>query len=379
MWNCIRALDYLETLDFVDQNRFGVTGRSGGGAYSWWISALDERIKVAASVAGITDLTNHVVSGGTNGRYKHGTVEGHCDCMFQVNTYRWDYAQVAALVAPRPLLILNTDDDSIFPLDGVVRVYNQVRRIYELHDAKSKLGLVITPGGHQDTREIRLPAFNWFNQYLKDEKKPIKMFAHTFFEPEQLKVFSEIPSNQRNAQIQDSFTRLANDTNPVDAERILTDLKEKTFGGWPETLGDLDLEEVFDVGHNGVRFAGYDFNSQIGIRLRMYITHQMNLAQPKKLHLEIINNRDWIEYLKLGRTTWGRVWKEEMKLAGIDNNMPVTEEIQTALGWMHRSGRNSANQRIPDAQMLAGRIRSSNRLSASDCRPQVHRGTAYCR
>ena len=95
----------------------------------------------------------------------------------------------------------------------------------------------------------------------------------------------------------------------------------------------------------------------IGIRLRMYITHQMNLAQPKKLHLEVINNRDWIEYLKLGRTTWDRVWKEEMKLAGIDNNMPVTEEIKTALGWMHRAGRNSDNQRIPDAQMLAGRIR----------------------
>ena len=65
--NCIRALDYLETLDFVDQNRFGVTGRSGGGAYSWWISALDKRIKVAAPVAGITDLTNHVVSGGKHG------------------------------------------------------------------------------------------------------------------------------------------------------------------------------------------------------------------------------------------------------------------------------------------------------------------------
>ena len=26
-------------------------------------------------------------------------------------------------------------------------------------------------------------------------------------------------------------------------------------------------------------------------------------------------------------------------------------------GWMHRSSRNSASQRIPDAQMLAGRIR----------------------
>jgi dienelactone hydrolase len=94
-WNSIRALDYLATRPEVDPNRFGVTGRSGGGAYSWWLAALDDRIKVAAPVAGITDLQNHVVD---------GTVEGHCDCMFVVNTYRWDYPEVAALVAPRPLI-----------------------------------------------------------------------------------------------------------------------------------------------------------------------------------------------------------------------------------------------------------------------------------
>lgn len=40
-WNCIRALDYLETRKEVDASRFGVTGRSGGGVYSWWVSALD--------------------------------------------------------------------------------------------------------------------------------------------------------------------------------------------------------------------------------------------------------------------------------------------------------------------------------------------------
>ena len=91
-WNCIRALDYLSTRPEVDTNRFGATGRSGGGAYSWWIAALDERIKAVAPVAGITDLYNHVVD---------GVVEGHCDCMFTVNTHRWDYPQVAALVAPR--------------------------------------------------------------------------------------------------------------------------------------------------------------------------------------------------------------------------------------------------------------------------------------
>ena len=122
-WNCIRALDYLQSRPEVDPQRLGVTGRSGGGAYRWWIAAIDDRIQVAVPVAGITDLENHVVD---------GCVEGHCDCMYMVNTYRWDYPLVAALVAPRPLLISNTDRDGIFPLDGVVRTYEQVRRIYDI-------------------------------------------------------------------------------------------------------------------------------------------------------------------------------------------------------------------------------------------------------
>ena len=55
-WFGIRALDYLGTRPEVDTNRFGITGHSGGGAYSWTVGALDERIKAAAPMAGLTDL-----------------------------------------------------------------------------------------------------------------------------------------------------------------------------------------------------------------------------------------------------------------------------------------------------------------------------------
>ncbi|MGV2341073.1 MAG UNVERIFIED_CONTAM: hypothetical protein LVR18_46155 [Planctomycetaceae bacterium] len=124
--------------------RLGVSGRSGGGAYSWWIAALDDRIRCAVpSVAGITSLRDHVVN---------GCVEGHCDCMYFVNTFRWDYAKLAALLAPRSLLISNTDKDPIFPLEGVVDIHRQVRHIYRLYDADNKLGLQITEGPHADRR-----------------------------------------------------------------------------------------------------------------------------------------------------------------------------------------------------------------------------------
>jgi len=59
--------------------------------------------------------------------------------MFCINTYRWDYPQVAALVAPRPLLICNSDKDTIFPLDGVARLHEKVRLIYDLYGATEKL------------------------------------------------------------------------------------------------------------------------------------------------------------------------------------------------------------------------------------------------
>nr|MBT5020111.1 prolyl oligopeptidase family serine peptidase [Planctomicrobium sp.] len=60
-WNGIRAIDYLQFRPEVDGEKIGITGRSGGGAYSWWVAALDERIKVAVPVAGITSMQNHIV------------------------------------------------------------------------------------------------------------------------------------------------------------------------------------------------------------------------------------------------------------------------------------------------------------------------------
>ena len=164
-WNSIRAIDYLVSRPEVDPDRIGMTGRSGGGAYSWYAAALDDRIKAAVPVAGITNLHNHVVD---------GCVEGHCDCMYMMNTYRWDYPQLAALLAPRPLLISNTDRDKLFPFDGVVDIYQKVRRLYELDGKGDDIALQMAGGPHEDLQVLQLYALQWFNQYLKGENRGSK-------------------------------------------------------------------------------------------------------------------------------------------------------------------------------------------------------------
>ncbi len=303
-WNCIRALDYLQERPEVDPDRIGVTGRSGGGAYSWWIAAIDDRIQCAVPVAGITDLRNHVVD---------GCVEGHCDCMFVVNTYQWDYPLVAALVAPRPLLISNTDKDRIFPLDGVVRTHEKVRRIYRLYDADDKLGLHITEGPHKDTQELRVHAFVWFNRFLKGDDSLVTTQATRLFEPEQLKVFDELPDDQINTKIHETFVPKADHipAPPSQTEWIAqrdtwrTALREKVFRAWPTdaSLVGANNHSPQHLNQDSPSVERFQFTSQPHVQLNLFLIQPPSTEKPSHVVLHVVDRTEqdgWAKRLVSG-------------------------------------------------------------------------------
>jgi dienelactone hydrolase len=285
-WNNIRALDYLCTRPEVDKERLGVTGRSGGGAYSWFLGAMDDRVKVAVPVAGITDLRDHVVD---------GAIEGHCDCMYMFNTYRWDFPMLSALMAPRPLLLANTDKDGIFPLDGVYRIHEQNELLYKKLGAEKNLGLVITEGPHKDTQELQLPAFKWFNRHLKKDESPIvDAVANKLFAPEQLKVFDQLPADQINTKIQEQFVPAT----PAPAvpesqeqwakmrDAWMAALKEKTFAGWPASAGAAELKRVSNKTDQGIDLVDYELSSQPHVKVPL---HTWTRGEVTRLDRIVIN------------------------------------------------------------------------------------------
>lgn len=298
-WSGIRGLDYLETRPEVDKTRFGVTGRSGGGAYSWWVAALDERIKAAAPTAGVTTMRNHVVD---------GCIEGHCDCMFYVNTYRWDYDRMVALVAPRPLLICNTDKDDIFPIDGVFKVYQNVRRIYSLLGQEGNIGFQVAEGPHKDLQPLHIGAFHWFERYLKgaDPMAVLDKGAKKSLEPEALKVFKELPKDEKNTRIDESFVPLAAKPTPVtdkaawekQRDTWMTDLKDKVFAGWPKQAAAVTMSKENSLERDGIRMTAYDFEPDPGFRLRLYIAHQEGLrAEDLELvALNVLDQQGWQDF-----------------------------------------------------------------------------------
>jgi hypothetical protein len=245
-WNGIRGIDYLVSLPYVDAEHIGVTGISGGGAATFWIAAGDERVKAAVPVSGLSDLISQV---------PHRVVNGHCDCMFLYNTYQWPWARVAGMIAPRPLLFVNSDADTIFPMDGNERVINRLERIYSLMGAGDLVDSVVSIGGHAYRQDIRQAAFRFMNTYLKNDPKPVldtevdlvtdgPKEIHPI-PPEQLRVFpkdSDFPQDAINSRIDYEFVPLAKLELPVAGrfddwkdERLLR-LRQLSFHHFPARI-----------------------------------------------------------------------------------------------------------------------------------------------
>jgi dienelactone hydrolase len=116
-WDVSRLVDYIRTRRDCDPDRIGCAGLSGGGLQTLWATALDERIRAA------------VVSGYFYG-YRESLLEGYenCSCNFVPHLYEHvDMGDIAALVAPRPLLIETGTRDPLNGRSGMKNVQSQLR------------------------------------------------------------------------------------------------------------------------------------------------------------------------------------------------------------------------------------------------------------
>lgn len=190
VWNAMRALDYLESRTDVDSDRMGVTGLSGGGVISWCLGAADERVKVVVPVCQSGSIHQVVTDRGT---------DGHCDCAFWINYYRWCWPDIGSLIAPRALLIASGADDVLWRPSGYRTTAEKIRRQYYQLNANEHFDLVEDTTPHGYTPKLRQAIFTWFNKHLKGDGTPVKDDTTEFVEPEEnLLVFGgQQPSNDR--------------------------------------------------------------------------------------------------------------------------------------------------------------------------------------
>jgi dienelactone hydrolase len=229
-WNGIRGIDYLQSRPDVDPKKIGVTGISGGGVTTAWVAAADDRVTVAVPVSGMSDLESYV---------SNQVINGHCDCMFMVNTYQWEWTTILALHAPKPMLFANSDNDSIFPMDGNRRVMARLRTCYEMLGKPDNVEEYVSQGGHAYRPDLRMAIFQFINKHLKGETGAVNDADFPPIDGKELRVFpddKDLPEDAINNHVDEVFVPQAQVKLPERKEDFATwkadlvkQLREKSF------------------------------------------------------------------------------------------------------------------------------------------------------
>jgi dienelactone hydrolase len=148
-----RGIDLLQSLPEVDPERIGAVGLSFGAAVTLFSAAHDPRVKVAG------------VSGYFNSWRAYPMIDGElCGSEVVPGLLRYgDHAEVAGLIAPRPLFIEFGMRDPLFPAEAGLAAFETLKKIYELAGAAERLDKEIFPGAHE-FRGNRI--FDFFARWL---------------------------------------------------------------------------------------------------------------------------------------------------------------------------------------------------------------------
>lgn len=152
VWDVMRTIDYMHSRSEEMINGVGCVGLSGGGTTTLFAAAVEPRITVPILSGAFGSFRSSIMS----------TI--HCDCNYLPGILQdAEMADIAALIAPRPLLIENGTEDPIFPVAETVAASREVAKAYDLLGVPERFDQDIFVGGHQFSGN---KTFAWFEKWL---------------------------------------------------------------------------------------------------------------------------------------------------------------------------------------------------------------------
>ena len=133
-----RGLDLLETLPYVDKRRIAITGCSGGGMMTSYMSLWDDRFAAAAPSCYITTRQALLLNG------RPQDPEQIIPDLIPLGINHDDFM---ALLAPKPHMICAAEYDGV-DIGGAEYSHHRAKAVYRLFDAEDNARFIIAPTEH---------------------------------------------------------------------------------------------------------------------------------------------------------------------------------------------------------------------------------------
>jgi len=157
-----RAAAFLAGLDRVDAHRVAAVGFSMGAYRAWQTAALSDHVAATAAVCWMTGLKEMMVPGNNTLRGQSAYYMLHPGLARHL-----DIPDVASIAAPRPMLLLDGEQDPLFTAEGVRAAYAKLRAVWHSRHASQQLRTEIWPGlGHVFTAPMQDEVFGWLDSVL---------------------------------------------------------------------------------------------------------------------------------------------------------------------------------------------------------------------
>ena len=191
--NSMRAVDFIASHPAVDPSRIGCTGASGGGSQTWFIGALDPRVKVVCPVC---MLSLHFMGGCT------------CEEGPLLRTRGLTSFDIVAAIAPRPILLPGVTGDwtNLNPDYEVPKL----KEIYKLYHAEDNVESFFYDDCHNYNQRTRQHVYAWFVRQLqgKDAGDIIEESTDKVPAPEQLWFGGVKPAEPTAESFKNSYEQL---------------------------------------------------------------------------------------------------------------------------------------------------------------------------
>lgn len=152
VWDVMRTVDYIRTRPEPLAETLGCVGLSGGGTVTLFTAALDARITCAVVSGYLNTFRDSIMS-----------IE-HCWCNYVPGLVQYaEMADIAGLIAPRPLLVESGRRDPIYPVAGTEKALTALRRVYSLFAANESLEADLFDGEH---RWSGAKAYEWMGRWM---------------------------------------------------------------------------------------------------------------------------------------------------------------------------------------------------------------------